>query len=96
MVVNVHKAKTDLSKLIALAEAGEEVVIARNGSAVVKLVVVNPTKRFPEGKRPLGRLGKKFPLPPDFEQRWTRHKAELARMFDESLNEPWPGDETSA
>ena len=33
MIVNIHAAKTNLSKLIERAEAGEEVVIARAGKA---------------------------------------------------------------
>ena len=37
-VVNVHQAKTQLSRLLAQAEAGQEVVIARNGDPVVRLV----------------------------------------------------------
>ena len=36
--VNVHEAKTYLSKLLARVEAGEEVVIARNGKPVARLV----------------------------------------------------------
>jgi prevent-host-death family protein len=36
--VNVHEAKTRLSQLLAEAEAGGEVVIARNGRPVVRLV----------------------------------------------------------
>ena len=42
MEVNVHHAKTHLSKLISAAESGEEVIIARNGKPAVKLVVVAP------------------------------------------------------
>jgi prevent-host-death family protein len=42
MEVNIHHAKTNLSKLIAAAESGEEVIIARNGKPAVKLVVVTP------------------------------------------------------
>lgn len=38
----MHDAKTNLSKLVALAEAGEEVLIARNGKPVVRLVAVQP------------------------------------------------------
>jgi len=38
MEVNVHHAKTHLSKLIAAAESGQEVIIARAGKPVVKLV----------------------------------------------------------
>jgi prevent-host-death family protein len=37
MIVNIHAAKTNLSKLIEAAEAGEEVIIARNGKPVVRL-----------------------------------------------------------
>jgi prevent-host-death family protein len=47
--VNMHEAKTHLSRLVARAEAGEEVVIARAGRPVAKLVRVPTT-----GKRPLG------------------------------------------
>ena len=39
-VVNVREAKTHLSRLLAQVEAGEEVVIARNGKAVARLVSV--------------------------------------------------------
>ncbi|HEX9201812.1 MAG TPA: type II toxin-antitoxin system prevent-host-death family antitoxin, partial [Acidobacteriaceae bacterium] len=37
--------KTNLSKLIAAAESGEEVIIARNGKPAVKLVLVTPPAR---------------------------------------------------
>lgn len=43
--VNIFEAKTQLSKLIALAESGEEVVIARAGKPVVKLSRLEPAKR---------------------------------------------------
>ena len=36
--VNVHEAKTHLSRLLVQVEAGEEVVIARNGKPVARLV----------------------------------------------------------
>ena len=46
MAYTVHHAKTHLSKLMAEAEAGGEVVIARRGKPVIKLVpVVEPPKR---------------------------------------------------
>ena len=35
-IVNVHEAKTHLSRLLAQVEAGEEVVIARNGKPVAQ------------------------------------------------------------
>ncbi|MDE0047696.1 MAG: type II toxin-antitoxin system prevent-host-death family antitoxin [bacterium] len=37
-VVNVHQAKTELSRLLALVEAGEDVVIARRGEPVARLL----------------------------------------------------------
>ena len=37
-VVNVHQAKTQLSRLLAQAEAGQEVIIARNGEPVARLI----------------------------------------------------------
>lgn len=40
--VNVHQAKTTLSALLAEIERGDEVVIARNGTPVAKLVPVAP------------------------------------------------------
>jgi prevent-host-death family protein len=45
MEVNVHHAKTNLSRLIAAVEDGEEVIIARNGKPAVKLVLVAPPVR---------------------------------------------------
>ena len=42
MRVNVGQAKTDLSKLLARVEAGEEVEIARDGVPVARLVRVVP------------------------------------------------------
>ena len=39
-VVNMHEAKSQLSKLVARAEAGEDVVIARDGKPAVRLIPV--------------------------------------------------------
>ena len=50
-MVNVHQAKTQLSRLLAQVEAGDEVVIARNGKPVARLVGC----RRP-GKRQFGAL----------------------------------------
>jgi prevent-host-death family protein len=41
--VGMHEAKTTLSKLVKRAEAGEEIVIARNGKPVARLVPVAGT-----------------------------------------------------
>jgi prevent-host-death family protein len=47
--VNVHEAKTHLSRLLARVEAGEELIIARAGQPVARLI---PFAR--PGKRALG------------------------------------------
>jgi prevent-host-death family protein len=38
LIVNIHEAKTTLSKLVELVESGEEVIIARGGRPVARLV----------------------------------------------------------
>jgi prevent-host-death family protein len=38
LTVNIHEAKTQLSRLLAKVAAGEEVIIARNGKPVARLV----------------------------------------------------------
>jgi prevent-host-death family protein len=48
--VNVHEAKTHLSRLLARVAAGEEVVIAKAGKPIARLVPVSP----PAGDRRLG------------------------------------------
>jgi prevent-host-death family protein len=50
--VNMHQEKTSLSRLVERALAGEELVIARNGEPLVKLVPV-PKERKPRGARAL-------------------------------------------
>jgi prevent-host-death family protein len=45
MIVSVHAAKTQLSKLLDLIEEGEEVVIARHGRPVARLVRANSSKK---------------------------------------------------
>ena len=45
--LNVHEVKTQLSKLLARVEAGEEIIIARNGRPVARLVKVEgPARRL--------------------------------------------------
>lgn len=61
VTVNVHEAKTNLSRLLAQVEAGEEVVIARNGKPVARLVAVR--KR---GKRKPGSMAGLFTVPDSF------------------------------
>ncbi len=60
-MVNVHRAKTELSRLLEAVEAGEDVVIARAGVPVARLVPIRADQRVP------GRLAKILCLRADFE-----------------------------
>ena len=59
--VSIHAAKTNLSKLVARAEAGEEIIIARGNKPAAKLVPVEP-----KGKRVFGALRGKIAIGPEF------------------------------
>jgi prevent-host-death family protein len=60
-IVNVHEAKTQLSRLLEGVEAGEDIVIARAGKPVARLVPVA------EGARRPGRLKGKVVMAEDFD-----------------------------
>lgn len=61
--VNVHQAKTQLSQLLHQVEAGEEVVIARAGKPVARLVAF----RAESADRPLGIDVGVIRIAPDFD-----------------------------
>lgn len=60
--VNIHEAKTHLSRFIEEVEAGEEVVIAKAGQPVAKLIAV----RGRGSRRRLGLLDGRCKIPDDF------------------------------
>lgn len=79
MLVNIHKAKTQLSKLIEAASAGVDVVIARGDKPVARLVAIE------SGAFKIGLLkDKKLGPGPDFLQ-----------PLDEDDLRLWEGDEPS-
>jgi len=61
-IVNMHQAKTSLSRLVARALDGEEIVIARGRKPVVKLVPIEA----PKPKRVPGRWKGKISIGPEF------------------------------
>lgn len=63
MEVNIHEAKTHLSRLLQRVAAGEEVTIARAGVPVARLVAVAPKKTV----RPLGFARGKVWVADDFD-----------------------------
>lgn len=82
MRVNVGQAKTDLSKLLARAEAGEDVEIARDGVPVARLVRLDhsprPGERFLAAR---GALAGQITIAEDFEFK----DAEIGEMLDDDL-----------
>jgi prevent-host-death family protein len=82
--VTIHAAKTNLSRLVARAEAGEEIVIARGGTPVAKLVPLNPPakpERRPGRMKGLGHLTLEQALEP-LPDEW------LGEWFDTPPDEP--------
>ena len=60
MTVNIHEAKTHLSRLLERVEAGEEIVLARNGKAIARLVPVGRPERRPGGMKGRIRIRRDF------------------------------------
>ena len=75
--VNIHEAKTNLSRLVDLAAGGEPFVIAKAGKPLVKVVPLN------EGETVAGRrfdfLKGEIEVPDDFD---TMGQDEIIRMFE--------------
>lgn len=61
-VITIHQAKTNLSRLIKKASAGEEVIIARGDKPVARLVPFGEAK----GRRQPGSLKGKLHVGPEF------------------------------
>jgi len=75
MIVNMHEAKTNLSKLISLLERGEEIIIAKAGKPVAKLNRYTPTP-----KRTPNRLKNRVKFYDDFESA----DEEIQKLFEAS------------
>ncbi len=74
--VNIHDAKTHLSRLVERAEAGEEIVIARGGRPVARLVPLGRRTK----PRELGGLRGRIWLAPDWDS--PELNADIAREFE--------------
>ena len=64
-LVNVHDAKTHFSKLLELAHAGQEIILAKAGVPYARLVPLAPVPRQRKAGRLAGQVGTAFfdPLP---------------------------------
>jgi prevent-host-death family protein len=74
--VNIHEAKTHLSRLVEEAANGEPFVIAKAGKPKVKVVRIDAPERTP--KRRLGFLKGQIRVPDDFD---TMIADEIEKMF---------------
>ena len=72
--VNIHEAKTHLSRLIEQAARGEPVIIAKAGKPIVKLVPVDA----PAKPRRIGFMAGEIQVPDDFD---TMGQGEIERLF---------------
>lgn len=73
ITVNIHEAKTQLSKLVERASKGESFIIAKAGKPMVKVVPLEATKKL---KR-IGFLKGKIKMPADFD----RMDKDIERLF---------------
>ena len=77
-IVNMHQAKTSLSRLVERALAGEEVVIARNGEPLVKLVPVLKERK----PRVPGRYKGQISIAPDCFEPMSEDDLDLWERWD--------------
>jgi prevent-host-death family protein len=77
MQVNVHEAKTQLSRLLELVQEGETVVIARHGQPVAELVPVRRPGGFPFD------IAREYPLVPPGDEWWQPMSDEEAERWYE-------------
>lgn len=79
VTVNIHEAKTQLSKLIDRAARGETFVIAKAGKPLVKVAALNA----PQAPRRLGFLAGEIQVPDDFNRMGETEIAALFGLGDE-------------
>ena len=72
--VNIHEAKTHLSRLVDAAAKGEPFIIAKAGKPLVKVVPIDA----PAAPRRLGFMEGEFTVPDDFD---TMYQEEIEKMF---------------
>ena len=75
--MNIHEAKTHLSRLIEQAAQGEPVIIAKSGKPIVQLTAIDAPKQA--AVRRTGFLAGQITVPDDFDQIGAD---EIARLFD--------------
>lgn len=66
ITVNIHEAKTQLSKLVDQAAKGESFIIAKAGKPMVKVVALSGIEKSTAGR--LGFMAGEIEMPDDFDQ----------------------------
>ena len=79
--VNIHEAKTHLSRLVERVEAGEEFIIAKAGRPAARLVPIEARHKPVK----IGGLKAPSPVPDDFD---TLFESEIAALFAGGLPQP--------
>jgi prevent-host-death family protein len=77
-VVNMHQAKSSLSRLVERALAGEEIIIGRKGEPLVKLVPVTKERK----RRIPGRYKGKIWIAPDCFEPMSEEELDLWEKWD--------------
>lgn len=76
LTVNIHDAKTQLSKLVEQAAQGESFIIAKAGKPMVKVIPLGPGEAGTATR--LGFMADEFSVPDDFDQMGG---SEIERLF---------------
>ena len=74
-MINIHAAKTQLSRLVEQAAAGEEIIIAKAGKPMAKLVPLEPKRKVR-----LGLMEGELQIPDDFDEMGAE---EIRKLFEE-------------
>jgi len=74
--VNIHEAKTHLSRLVEQAAAGEPFIIAKSGKPIVKVTAIDTPARAE--RRRIGFLQGEIDVPHDFEE---MGRSQIEQMF---------------
>jgi prevent-host-death family protein len=75
--VNIHAAKTHLSRLVEAAAAGEEIIITKYGKPIARLCPLAGVSR----RRQLGILDGKLRVPDNFDE---LYEDEIRELFEDS------------
>lgn len=80
-IIDIHKAKTQLSKLVNQAVNGQPFIIAKAGKPLVKVIKLDITEKL--ATKRIGFMKGQIQVPDDFD---TMGKSEITRRFEGALD----------